>query len=164
MSTVCVAIWTRFSQRPGVRSDHTVIVTAIDSATAYPDALRRVTYLDVGTSKKFKFLTNNFTLPAFTIAYAYQCRWQVELFFKWIKQRLRIKAFFGASENAVRTQTWTAVSVYVLVIIVRKTWAWTPASTKFYTFSASPFLKKHPFYGHFKRPTSRTNWAIPAAS
>ena len=120
MSTVCVAIWTRFSQRPGVRSDHTVIVTAIDSATAYPDALRRVTYLDVGTSKKFKFLTNNFTLPAFTIAYAYQCRWQVELFFKWIKQRLRIKAFFGASENAVRTQTWTAVSVYAPVAIVRK--------------------------------------------
>src|SRR5450759_3907858 len=104
----------------GVRSDHTVILTAMDSATAYPDALRRVTYLDVETKKRFKFLTNNFTLPALTIAQIYKCRWQVELFFKWIKQHLRIKAFFGTSENAVKTQIWIAVSVYVLVAIVRK--------------------------------------------
>jgi len=104
----------------GVRSDHTVILTAIDSATAYPDALRRVTYLDVETKKRFKFLTNNFTLPALTIAQIYKCRWQVELFFKWIKQHLRIKAFFGTSENAVKTQIWIAVSVYVLVAIIRK--------------------------------------------
>jgi hypothetical protein len=104
----------------GVRSDHTVILTAIDSAKAYPDALRRVTYLDVETRKRFKFLTNNFTLPALTIAQIYKCRWQVELFFKWIKQHLRIKAFFGTSENAVKTQIWIAVSVYVLVAIVRK--------------------------------------------
>jgi hypothetical protein len=104
----------------GVRSDHTVILTAIDSAKAYPDALRRVTYLDVETRKRFKFLTNNFTLPALTIAQIYKCRWQVELFFKWIKQHLRIKAFFGTSENAVKTQIWIAVSVYVLVAIIRK--------------------------------------------
>jgi hypothetical protein len=104
----------------GVRSDHTVILTAMDSATAYPDALRRVTYLDVETKKRFKFLTNNFTLPALTIAQIYKCRWQVELFFKWIKQHLRIKAFFGTSENAVKTQIWIAVSVYVLVAIIRK--------------------------------------------
>jgi hypothetical protein len=104
----------------GVRSDHTVILTAIDSAKAYPDALRRVTYLDVETRKRFKFLTNNFTLPALTIAQIYKCRWQVELFFKWIKQHLRIKAFYGTSENAVKTQIWIAVSVYVLVAIVRK--------------------------------------------
>lgn len=104
----------------GVRSDHTVILTAIDSAKAYPDALRRVSYLDVETRKRFKFLTNNFALPALTIAKIYKCRWQVELFFKWIKQHLRIKAFFGASENAVKTQIWIAVSVYVLVAIVRK--------------------------------------------
>jgi hypothetical protein len=103
----------------GVRSDHTVILTAIDSAKAYPDALRRVSYLDVQT-KRFKFLTNNFTLPAVTIAQIYRCRWQVELFFKWIKQHLRIKAFFGTSQNAVKTQIWIAVSVYVLVAIVRK--------------------------------------------
>jgi hypothetical protein len=119
-----VLLQRRYSQAvdktTGVRSDHTVILTAIDSATAYPDALRRVTYLDVETRKRFKFLTNNFTLPALTIAQAYKCRWQVELFFKWIKQHLRIKAFFGTSENAVKTQIWIAVSVYVLVAIVRK--------------------------------------------
>jgi hypothetical protein len=104
----------------GVRSDHTVIPTAIDSAKAYPDPLRRVSYLDVETRKRFKFLTNNFTLPALTIAQVYKCRWQVELFFKWIKQHLRIKAFYGTSENAVKTQIWIAVSVYMLVAIVRK--------------------------------------------
>jgi hypothetical protein len=104
----------------GVRSDHTVILTAIDSAKVYPDPLRRVSYLDVETRKRFKFLTNNFTLSALTIAKIYKCRWQVELFFKWIKQHLRIKAFYGTSENAVKTQIWIAVSVYVLVAIVRK--------------------------------------------
>jgi hypothetical protein len=104
----------------GVRSDHTVILTAIDSAKAYPDPLRRVSYLDVKTKKRLKFLTNNFVLPALTIAQVYKARWQIELFFKWVKQHLRIKAFFGTSENAVKTQIWIAVSVYVLVAIVRK--------------------------------------------
>src|SRR5712671_242358 len=104
----------------GVRSDHTVILTAINSVKAYPDQLRRVSYLDVKTRKRFKFLTNNFTLPAVTIALIYKSRWQVELFFKWIKQHLRLKAFYGASENAVKTQIWIAVSIYVLVAIVRK--------------------------------------------
>jgi hypothetical protein len=104
----------------GVRSDHTVILTAIGSAKAYPDALRRVSYLDVETRKRFRFLTNNFTLPAVTIAQIYKSRWQVELFFKWLKQHLQIKAFYGTSENAVKTQIWIAVSVYVLVAIVRK--------------------------------------------
>jgi hypothetical protein len=107
-------------KRTGVRSDHTVILTAIDSVKAYPDALRRVSYLDVETRKRFKFLTNNFTLPALTIAQIYKSRWQVELFFRWIKMHLRIKAFYGTSENAVKTQIWIAVSVYVLVAIVRK--------------------------------------------
>lgn len=104
----------------GVRSDHTVILTALDSAKGYPEQLRRVSYLDVKTRKRFKFLTNNFTLPALTIPLIYKSRWQVELFFKWIKQHLRIKAFFGTSENAVKTQIWIAVSVYVLVAILRK--------------------------------------------
>jgi IS4 transposase len=107
-------------KRTGLRSDHTVILTAVNSAMAYPDALRRVSYLDVETNKRFKFLTNNFVLPALTIARIYKARWQVELFFKWIKQHLRIKAFYGVSENAVKTQIWIAVSVYVLVAIVRK--------------------------------------------
>ena len=104
----------------GVRSDHTVFLTSIDSANAYPDVLRRVSYHDVETGKRFKFLTNNFTLPALTIAKIYKSRWQVELFFKWIKQHLKIKTFYGTSENAVKTQIWIAVSVYVLVAIVRK--------------------------------------------
>jgi len=104
----------------GVRSDHTVILTSADSARVYPDALRRVSYLDVETRLRFKFLTNNFVLPALTIAQIYKARWQVELFFKWIKQHLRIKAFYGTSENAVKTHIWIAVSVYVLVAIVRK--------------------------------------------
>ena len=103
----------------GVRSDQTVILTAIDSAKAYPDTLRRVSYYDAKTNKRLKFLTN-FVLPALTIAQIYKSRWQVELFFKWIKQHLRIKAFFGTSENAVKTQIWIAVSVYVLVAIIRK--------------------------------------------
>jgi len=104
----------------GLRSDHTVILTAIESAKAYPEALRRVSYFDVETNQRLRFLTNNFVLPALTIAQTYKCRWQVELFFRWIKQHLRIKAFFGTSENAVKTQIWIAVSVYVLVAIVRK--------------------------------------------
>src|SRR5450755_4384044 len=104
----------------GVRSDQTVILTASGSAKVYPDALRRVTYVDPETNKRFRFLTNNFALPALTIARIYRSRWQVELFFKWIKQHLRIKTFFGTSENAVKTQIWIAVSVYVLVAIIRK--------------------------------------------
>jgi hypothetical protein len=104
----------------GLRSDHTVILTAIESVKAYPDALRRVRYFDAETNQRLGFLTNNFSLPAITIAQIYKCRWQVELFFKWIKQHLRIKTFFGTSENAVKTQIWIAVSVYVLVAIVRK--------------------------------------------
>ena len=104
----------------GVRSDHTVILTAVNSVKAYPDAMRRVSYLDLETQKRFKFLTNNFVLPALTIARIYKSRWQVELFFKWIKQHLRIKAFYGTSENAVKTQIWIAISIYVLVAIIRK--------------------------------------------
>ena len=104
----------------GMRSDQTVILTAIESAKAYPDSLRRVSYFDAATNKRLKFLTNNFALPALTIARIYKSRWQIELFFKWIKQHLRIKKFYGASENAVKTQIWIPVSVYVLVAIARK--------------------------------------------
>jgi len=104
----------------GVRSDQTVILSSFESASVYPDPLCRVSYCDAETGKRLKFLTNNFTLPAWTIAMIYKQRWQVELFFKWIKQHLRIKAFYGVSENTVKTQIWIAVSVYVLVAIVRK--------------------------------------------
>ena len=104
----------------GLRSDHTVILTSLESAKVYPDALRRITFVDKQTNKRLKFLTNNFALAALTIAQIFKSRWQVELFFKWIKQHLRIKAFYGTSENAVKTQIWIAISVYVLVAIVRK--------------------------------------------
>jgi len=104
----------------GLRSDQTVILTAIESAKAYPDALRQVKYFDAETNQRLGFLTNNFAQPALTVAQIYKCRWQIELFFKWIKQHLRIKAFFGTSANAVKTQIWIAISVYVLVAIVRK--------------------------------------------
>jgi hypothetical protein len=104
----------------GVLSDQTVILSSVESATAYPDPLRKVSYFDAERNKRLKFLTNNFTLPARTIADIYRQRWQVELFFKWIKQHLRIKAFYGTSENAVKTQIWIAVSIYVLVAIVRR--------------------------------------------
>ncbi len=104
----------------GVLSDQTVILSSVESATAYPDPLRKVNYFDAERNKRLKFLTNNFTLPARTIADIYRQRWQVELFFKWIKTHLRIKAFYGTSENAVKTQIWIAVSIYVLVAIVRK--------------------------------------------
>jgi len=104
----------------GVRSDQTVVLSSFESASVYPDPLRKVSYYDPESDKRLKFLTNNFTLPALTIAQIYKQRWQVELFFKWVKQHLRIKAFYGVSENAVKTQIWIAVSVYVLVAIVRK--------------------------------------------
>ena len=104
----------------GVKSDHTVILTAPGSAKHYPATLRRVRFFDAEHQRFLVFLTNNFELPALTIANLYKSRWQVELFFKWIKQHLRIKAFFGTSQNAVRTQIWIAISIYVLVAIVKK--------------------------------------------
>jgi len=104
----------------GVRSDQTVILATYESANAYPDPLRRVSYVDAKTSRRLVFLTNDFALPALTIAEIYRSRWQVELFFRWIKQHLRIQKFYGVSENAVKTQIWIAIAVYVLVAIVRK--------------------------------------------
>ncbi len=104
----------------GLRCDQTIMLTGIKSAKDYPIPLRRVKFYDAEHNKLLVFLTNNFDLPALTIAQLYRCRWQVELFFKWIKQHLRIKAFFGTSENAVKTQVWIAISAYVLVAIVKK--------------------------------------------
>ena len=115
----------RLESRPvdksaGVRSDHIVWLSLPQSVAHYPDRLRRVSYRDPKDGKVLVFLTNNFDLPALIIAQLYQCRWQVELFFKWIKQNLRIKHFFGTTDNAVKTQVWIAICVYVLVAIVRK--------------------------------------------
>ena len=104
----------------GLRFDQTVVLTGFYSHQQYPDPLRRIGFRDLQTGKALVFLTNNFRVPALTIAQLYKARWQVELFFKWIKQHLRIKAFYGTSENAVRVQVWIAISVYVLVAILRK--------------------------------------------
>jgi len=104
----------------GIICDQTVALTGTTSRKNYPEHLRRIRYKDTETGKTLVFLTNNFTLPAATICALYKARWQVELFFKWIKQHLRIKKFYGNSENAVKSQIWIAVSVYVLVAIVKK--------------------------------------------
>ena len=110
----------RVRKSSGLRCDQTVVLHGFYAQKDYPDKLRRIRYFDRQTNKALVFLTNNFTLPALTIAQLYRCRWQVELFFKWIKQHLRIKAFYGTTENAVKTQIWIAISIYVLVAIVKK--------------------------------------------
>ena len=104
----------------GLKCDQSVFLSHFYGAKNYPEKLRRIKYYDEQTDKTLIFLTNNFSLPALTIAELYRCRWQVELFFKWIKQHLRIKSFFGTSENAVKTQIWIAISVYVQVAIIKK--------------------------------------------
>jgi hypothetical protein len=104
----------------GLRADQTITLAGPKSSRLYPEPLRRVRFYDAASERRFTFLTNNFALPALTIAQLYKSRWQVELFFKWIKQHLRIKAFYGNSVNAVKTQVWIAISVYVLVAIVKK--------------------------------------------
>jgi hypothetical protein len=116
---------TRRARRPvdkttGLRSDQTIVLAGPKTSRLYPDPLRRIVFYDIEQKRRLVFLTNNFTLPALAIARLYKCRWQVELFFKWIKQHLRIKAFYGTTDNAVKTQVWVAISVYVLVAIVKK--------------------------------------------
>jgi transposase len=110
----------RVDKTTGLRSDQTIVLAGTKSSQLYPERLRRIGFYDVEHERRLVFLTNNFELPALTIARLYKCRWQVELFFKWIKQNLRIKGFYGTSENAVKTQVWIAISVYVLVAIIRK--------------------------------------------
>ena len=104
----------------GLRCDQTIVLTGFYSSKSYPEKLRRIKYYDPETGRTLTFLTNNFTLSPLTITELYRCRWQIELFFKWIKQHLRIKSFFGTTENAVKTQIWIAVSVYVLIAIIKK--------------------------------------------
>lgn len=104
----------------GVQCDQIILLEGFYSHKAYPDKLRRIRFFDTDQNKRLVFLTNNFTLPALTIAQLFQCRWQIEIFFKWIKQHLRIKAFYGTTENAVKTQIWIAITVYVLVAIIKK--------------------------------------------
>ena len=104
----------------GLKCDQIIVLTGIKSSKDYPAKIRRTRYLDAKANPDLTFLSNNFTIPALTIAQLYKCRWQVELFFKWIKQHLRIKAFYGTSKNAVKTQIWIAISIYVLAAIIKK--------------------------------------------
>ena len=110
----------RVDKSTGLRSDNTIRLLGPKTATRYPQPLRRISYYAADLNRRFVFLSNNFSLPALTIAQLYRCRWQVELFFRWIKQYLRIKAFYGTSVNAVKTQVWIAVCVYLLVAIAKK--------------------------------------------
>jgi hypothetical protein len=111
---------TLVDKKTGLRCDRTIILSGFYSLRDCPDKLRLRHFVDQDTGKRLRFLTNNHMVPSLTIAQLYRCRWQVELFFRWIKQHLRIKSFFGTSENAVKTQIFMAVSVYVLVAIVKK--------------------------------------------
>lgn len=121
----CNTQYRRLYSRPvekstGLRCDQTIVLTGVDSATNYPEQLRLVRFVDTEKNNRFAFLTNNFEIDAITVAQLYKERWKIELFFKWIKQHLRIKAFFGTSPNAVKTQVWIAISIYVLVAIIKK--------------------------------------------
>ena len=145
-----LAIQRRYS-RPvdkstGLRSDQTIFLTGINTSKDYPESLRRISYYDAETKKHFVFLTNNFVLPALTIASLYKARWRVELFFKWIKQHLRIKAFYGTSENAVKTQVWIAVSVYVLIAILKKRLNTTKSLYTILQILSLSQLEKEPLY------------------
>ena len=110
----------KIDKTTGLKSDQVVTLHGYYARKDYPERLRRIAYYDEAQNKKLIFLTNNFALPALTITEIYRKRWQIELFFKWIKQHLRIKAFYGTSENAVKTQIWIAISIYVLVASIKK--------------------------------------------
>ncbi|MCG2737130.1 MAG: transposase, partial [Candidatus Methanoperedenaceae archaeon] len=117
----CQRLYSRpVDKSTGLRCDQTILLTGVQSIKDYPEQIRLVRFFDSETNNRFGFLTNNFSLDALTITQLYKSRWKVELFFKWIKQHLRIKAFFGTSENAVKTQIWIAISIYVLIAIIKK--------------------------------------------
>ena len=135
----------------GLKCDQTIVLTGVNSSEKYPEKLRRVRYLDVESNKNLTFLTNNFALPAIKIAQLYKCRWQIELFFKWIKQHLRIKSFYGTSENAVKTQIWIAISVYVLVAIAKKRLKLDISLYTFLQFLSVTLFEKNLIYQAFSK-------------
>jgi hypothetical protein len=136
----------------GLRADQTITLNGLLTSQLYPDSLRRISYVDPDRDKRLVFLTNNFALPALTIARLYRCRWQVELFFKWIKQHLHIKAFFGLSENAVKTQVWIAVAVYVLIAIIKKQLCLQPSLYEILQVLSVTLFEKSPLLQAFSRP------------
>lgn len=136
----------------GLRCDQTVQLANEDSAKDYPEHLRRVGYYDQEKKRRFDYLTNHFEVPAITIAELFRCRWQVELFFKWIKQHLRIKAFYGTSKNAVKTQIWIAISVYVLVAILKKELNLKQSLYTILQVLSVTLFEKQPIYQLFSEP------------
>jgi len=147
----------------GLRFDQTVVLTGVRSRQQYPDALRRVGFRDPQTGKRFVFLTNNFTEPALTIAQLYRCRWQSELFFKWLKQHLRIKAFYGTSENAVRIQVWIALAVYVLVAILKKRYGLSASLYTILQILSLTLFEKTPILQVLAQQTLQTEISDPHA-
>ena len=140
----------------GLRCDQTIILTGVNTAKHYPMPLRRIRYYDAETDKSLTFITNNFVLPALIIAHLYKARWQVELFFKWIKQHLRIKTFYGTSANAVKTQVWIAVSVYVLVAILKKRLALDQSLYTILQFLSVSIFEKTPVSEAFLQEFNKT--------
>lgn len=140
----------------GLRSDQTIITTGVDTAKEYPIPLRRIHYCDAETGNHLIFITNNFDLPALTIAMLYKARWQVELFFKWIKQHLRITAFYGTSANAVKTQIWIAVCVYVLVAILKKRLELDQSLYTILQFASVSIFEKTPISEAFSQEFDKT--------
>jgi len=134
----------------GLKSNQTVVLAGFYAKKDYPEKLRRIRYLDTETEKIFVFLTNNFTLPPLTIAHLFKGRWRIELFFKWIKQHLRIKAFYGTSPNAVKIQVWIAISVYVLVAILKKRLGLEPSLYTILQVLSVTLLEKTPILSAFR--------------
>jgi hypothetical protein len=139
----------------GLRADQTIRLTGVTTQHTYPTALRCVRYYDADTDKRFTFLTNNFLLPALTIAQLYKSRWNIEIFFKWIKQHLRIKTFYGNSENAVKTHIWIAIGVYVLVAIAKKALNVDASLYSFLQVVGMTVFEKSPIIQVFENVSSR---------
>lgn len=142
----------------GVRSDHTVMLGSDSAKKDYPDPLRRIRFYDVEHNRYIRFFTNNFDLPALTICLLYKSRWQVELFFKWIKQHLRIKVFYGTSVNAVKTQIWIAISIYVLIAIIKKRHELEPSLFQILQVLSITVFEKVPISQAFGEVESRENY------
>ena len=145
----------RVDKTTGLRCDQTIMLTGVNTAKEYPQSLRRIKFVDPETGKRLIFLTNNWILDALTIAKLYKCRWQVELFFKWIKQHLKIKAFYGNSENAVKTQVWIAISVYVLVAIIKKELKLERSMNDILQILSLNLFEKTPIFRHYRRKSSQ---------
>ena len=143
----------------GVRSDQTVMLDSVSANKDYPDPLRRIHYYDVEQRRHIRFFTNNFDLPALTICLLYKSRWQVELFFKWIKQHLRIKVFYGTSENAVKTQIWIAIAIYVLIAILKKRYALEPSLFQILQVLSITVFEKTPILQAFGEAESQEKYS-----